>query len=224
MVYGRRYFSLTTIGDQLFAIGGEGEYTGAVLHSSVEVFTEGEGWREDPKLDMGVAKQHLCSVALGSWLYTIGGIVDEKSVKDISNMVEAYDTSSTSTTWLRKANMIEQRYGHGCHTGVFLDKEGIFVAGGSDDYGDYLDTAEFYFATSDTWQTVGSLNVARRYFPMTLVGSNVVVSGGRNPAFLTSVETWNGSNWVELNELKMGRKAHAAVSFEAGKLKCRTEE
>ena len=92
---------------------------------------------------------------------------------------------------------------------------------GSGDSGDYLDTAEFYFAASDRWQMIGALNTARKYSPMTLVGDNVVLSGGRNPSFLTSVETWNGSSWDELNNLKVGRKAHAAVSIEAGKLKCK---
>ena len=59
---------------------------------------------------------------------------------------------------------------------------------------------------------------------MSMVGINVVLSGGRNPAFLTSVETWTGSSWSELNELKVGRKAHAAVSVEAGKVRCKTGE
>ena len=223
MVFERRYFSLTAVGDQLFAIGGAGDYR----LSSSEVLTQGEGWREEPKLDMGAAKQNHCSVALGSWLYIIGGHVEETSGTKgyISNQVEAYDTSSTSaaSSWVSKAHMIGQRYGHGCHSGLFLEEEGIFVAGGTDS-DDYLASVEFYFAASDRWQTIGSLNVARRDSPMTMVGSTVVLSGGRNPAFLTSVETWNGTSWAEMRELKVGRKAHAGVTVEAGKLKCKTEE
>ena len=219
MVFPRRSFSLTAVGDMIFAIGGEGSSYSP--HSSVEVFSQEAGWRQDPKLTMGAAKQDHCSADMGSWLYTTGGILEEMSEKYVSNLVEAYDTSSTSaTTWVRMASMIEQRYGHGCHSGVFSGEEGIFVAGGSGDSGDYLDTAEFYFALSNRWQMIGALNTARKYSPMTMVGDNVVLSGGRNPSFLTSVETWNGSSWDELNNLKVGRKAHAAVSIEAGKLKC----
>ena len=56
---------------------------------------------------------------------------------------------------------------------------------------------------------------------MTMLGGDLIVSGGY-PGFLTSVEMWNGNNWVELDDqrLEIGRAEHAAVSIKAGILSC----
>ena len=88
-------------------------------------------------------------------------------------------------------------------------------------YGNYLATAEFYNLVADMWQAIGSLKTGRDAFPMTMLGENLIVTGGYGEdGHLTSVETWNGSSWVELNNLKMWRMSHAAVSIKAGKLSC----
>ena len=120
--------------------------------------------------------------------------------------------------------MRERRYGHGCHVGVFEGQEGIFVAGGRDENGGFLASAEFYNPAEDGWQVASNwfLNKGRAYFPMSMVGERLIVSGGadndNNP--LTSVEAWDGTSWVEVTSLKMGRKYHAAVTVMAGKLSC----
>ena len=51
---------------------------------------------------------------------------------------------------------------------------------------------------------------------MTMLGGDLIVSGGL-PGW-TSVEAWNGSTWVELDDqrLEIGRAFHAAVSVKAG--------
>ena len=92
----RRDFELTAVGDTLFATGGF--YGSALAHSSVEVFTYGEGWRQWLKLEMTTSKYSHCSVALGTWLYTIGGIIHRTGDSFTSDFVETYDTSSTSST------------------------------------------------------------------------------------------------------------------------------
>ena len=58
---------------------------------------------------------------------------------------------------------------------------------------------------------------------MTLLGEDLIVSGGLDGSdYLSSVEMWNGSNWVELDDqrLEVGRAGHAAVSIKAGVLSC----
>ena len=58
---------------------------------------------------------------------------------------------------------------------------------------------------------------------MTKLGADLIVSGGRNDEdYLSSVEMWNGSNWVEVDDqrLEVARSDHAAVSIKAGILSC----
>ena len=226
MVLERDSFGFSAVGEMIFASGGRsngGHPWGSL--SSVEVFTLDEGWRLESKLEMEASKDSHCSVAIGTWLYTIGGSVGGNTLESTSNLVEAIDTNLLSTndsiTWVNKASMTDNRWGHGCHSGVFEGQEGIYVAGGANGNGD-LTSAEFYNLAGDNWQYIGSLNVGRTYSPMTMLGENLIVSGGQLDYHLTtcSVETWNGSNWVELNNLMVGRAYHAAVSIKAGKLAC----
>jgi len=216
MVLEKSGFGLSAIGDMLIGSGGYGN-DGSL--SSVEVFTlEEDMWRLEPRLEMGSTKYSHCSVAIRSWLYTIGGIVGGY----YSDRVDAIDTSllSDSITWVMKARMNEQRWALGCHAGVFEGEEGIYVAGGRDGGADFLASAEFYNLEADTWQPIGSLKSARAYSPMTVLGGDLIMSGGTNPLYLTSVETWNGSSWEELKNIMLEKDSHAAVSIRAGKLSC----
>ena len=226
MVSYRSSFGLTSVGDLLFATGGFGDARAPL--ESVEAFSAGVGWRQEPGMGIGVAKYSHCSVAIGSWLYTIGGLLDGTTEDNVSNVVEAYDTSLISseddplTTWIGKANLIDKRHSHGCHVGAFEGKEGIFVAGGFNGT-DYLSSVEFYIVALDSWHAIGSLNTARRYCPMTILGEQIMLGGGY-PGPMASLEAWNGTSWVELTmKLSVGRARYAAVSIKAGKLLCRTE-
>ena len=123
MVEVRSFFSLTAVADGFIATGG---YNNGQSTSSVEVFSFQDGWNREPRLEMSSTKCDHCSILMGSWLYTIGGIVDGISYNDVSNLVEAIDTTDQTATWIRKANMLERRYAHSCHVGVFEEQEGIY--------------------------------------------------------------------------------------------------
>ena len=143
-----------------------------------------------------------------------------------SSLVEAFDTSLLLTDehvdWIRKGSMNQVRQSFGCHVGSFEGSYGIFAAGGNGN-GLTLDTVEFYRIAEDSWKSVGSLNHARDSFPISLVGAQIVVTGGQSPTLLTSVETFDGASWVELDKLKTDRAHHAAVSIPQGKLSCRID-
>ena len=146
-----------------------------------------------------------------------------KSYDNVSNLVEAIDTTDQSATWITKANMLEKRYVHCCHVGVFEGQEGIYVAGGRDTSSSYLSSAEFYNPQLDIWQEIASLSTGRAWSSMTMLGGDLIVSGGGyDDHYLSTVETWNGSNWVESDDqrLEMGRTYQAAVSIKAGTLSC----
>ena len=103
-----------------------------------------------------------------------------------------------------------------------LRDKGIYVAGSHDAVtsGSFLSSAEFYNPQLDIWQEIASLTTGRGYSSMTMLGGDLIVSGGL-PGW-TSVEAWNGSTWVELDDqrLEIGRAFHAAVSVKAGILSC----
>ena len=67
-------------------------------------------------LEMRSTKFHHYSVA-------IGGFVDGNEYGDESNIVEAFFVNF----WVQKASMIEKRYPHGCHVGLFEGNKGVFV-------------------------------------------------------------------------------------------------
>ena len=119
--------------------------------------------------------------------------------------------------------MLEKRAVPSCHVGVFEGQEGIYVAGGRGTSGSYLPSAEFYNPVLDIWQEIASLTTGRGWSSMTKLGGDLIVSGGYDGQdYLSSVEMWNGSSWVELDDqrLEVRRADHAAVSIKAGVLSC----
>ena len=168
---------------------------------------------------MSSTKYGHCSIIMGSWLYTFGGLFDGVSLGYTSNLVEAIDTTDQLAAWI---SMLEKRYTLGCHVDVFEAQEGICVAGGQGDASaSYLSSAEFYNPQLDIWQEIASLSTRPGWSLMTMLGAALIVSGGI-PGDQTSVEMWNGSNLVELDDqnLEAGRAGHAAVSIKAGVLSC----
>ena len=211
MVEARAYFGLSVIGDQLIAIGG---FIGtSPASSSAEIFMEEKGWRIEPRFNMSAPRDLHCTVVLGSWLFTVGGLVCEASFDNASNMVEAIDTTVDSSTWITKGSMLKERAAHACHVGNFEGQEGIYVAGSENTDQSEMASAEFYNSALDTWQEINSLLNARAYAQMTMLGTDLIMTG-----YTSTVETWTGSIWVELdnNRLEVGRYSHAAVSIKTG--------
>ena len=178
MVLEKYGFGLLPVGgNMLLAIGGISN--GDPL-SSLEVFTQEEGWRLESKLEMTSTKFYHCSVAIGSWVFTIGGKVDGKV--GASDLVEAIDTSLMATddsiNWVERPRMLEKRSNHGCHVGVFERQEGIFAVGGTNENYQDLASAEFYNPVVDNWQAIGSLKAGRTFFSMTVLGKELIVGGG----------------------------------------------
>ena len=125
MVYERADFGLASVGgDTLYATGGTNH---SVKHmSSTEVFNYKTGWRLDERLMMNGRRFRHCSVAIGSWLYIIGGILEEQN----SHSVEAFDTSSllegnTPGQWIAKSDMIHERSYLGCQVASLEGELGI---------------------------------------------------------------------------------------------------
>ena len=196
MNHARRYFSLTVIKDRIYAIGGHNDYG---YQSSVESFSHATGWRIEESMQMTNYRWIHCSVALGTKLIVLGGRFGSTSTA--SKSVQAFDTSlatlNTTAGWEDLANMNYARQMFGCSVGVFEGLEGIYAAGSYD----HPTLVEFYLPNIDTWRNIGALSTGRYYHSLTMINGQMVVAGGEN--HITSVETLNGTEWVETNNLKV---------------------
>ena len=226
MNHARRYFSLTVINDRIYAVGGQ---TDKGKQNSVESFSHSTGWQIEESMQMANYRYLHCSVALGTRLIVLGGRLGSEAQ---SLSVQAFDTSlaslNTTASWENLANMNYARESFGCSVGVFEGLEGIYAAGSYD----YPTLVEFYAPDIDAWRNIDPLNTGRSYHTLTIINGQMVVAGGNNE--ITSVETLNGTEWVETNNLKVhfshfpcnfiflkvGRDMHAAVVVPAGALSC----
>ena len=74
-----------------------------------------------------LSRYHHCSVALGSWLVVLGGLVGGSLE---SSTLQAFDTETTDAGWFFLPSMNAARAGFACLTGDFQGRLGIFVTGG----------------------------------------------------------------------------------------------
>ena len=211
MVEARDLFGLVALGDTLYATAGIGNH--GVYHSSVETFSRQEGWRLQEGMDLGAYRYEHCSVALGSRLVVLGGFGGFASPEPVLRSVKAFDTAEPNFGWSSLADLPSPRFTHACLAEHFLEQEGIFVSGGHD--GDsYSATVDFYFASLNTWVAVSSLETARVYHSMNLVGGLVAVVGGarQDTTVLDTVELFNNSRWqTSSTRLLEARMSHGAL-------------
>ena len=97
-----------------------------------------------------------------------------------------------------------------------LQKGNMVVLGGFDDTS-YLNSAEVYSFSTNTWSSLTSFRVARQFFGAAVVKNFIFIAGGRstNDVLLQSVESFNGKIWRNVNGvLPSGpRLDHVCVSF-----------
>merc|ERR1712130_122116 len=217
MNYAREWFDLTTIEDRLYATGG---FNSPSYLTFVESFSHETGWVIENAMELPSTRGMHCSVALGTRLVVLGGRVGNTAE---SNSVQAFDTShqalNTTASWVTLTSMNAAREFHACNTGDFEGIFGIYVAGGQNTVD--LNTVEFYSPVTNIWTNLATLGTARDFHSLTIVNGQMVVAGGE--PLLTSVETLNGTEWIQTNNLKAGRANHAAVSVPAGLLTCQME-
>ena len=104
---------------------------------------------------------------------------------------------NTTASWESLANMNFARENFGCSVGTFEGLEGIYAAGSED----YPTNVEFYAPNINMWRNIDSLNTGRSLDTLTIINGKMVVAGGENE--ITSVETLNGTEWVQTNNLKV---------------------
>ena len=212
MVSVRSEFSLSLVGNTVYAIGGR-------YQDTVESYTEEGGWKLEEDMVMDKYRSSHCSIVWDQDIVILGG--EHRSGP--FNSVQAIDTSNKTVGWRSMESMETPRYGHGCHVSTYEGHTGILVAGGWGS-GNYVRQVEFYRYNNNSWIQLGSLVTPRYHHSVTVVSGNLVVAGGLNgnDEPLSSIEYFNISNseWNVGNYLKVGRFGHSSVGVPVKLLDC----
>merc|ERR1711962_846238 len=214
MVRKRSVFSLSLVGQTIYAVGGDGDGG-----DTVESYTEEGGWRIEGEMRMDTWRYAHCTVVMESSLVVIGGYYGSSSP---SSSVDVIDTNNVSAGWSSMESMKTKRLLHGCDVWTHGDNTGFVVAGGDSD-SEYLVSVEFYSYSDHSWIQLGSLVTPRAWHSVTAVNGMLVVSGGADyDRFVTSVEYFNvlSGEWEVLTNLRQGRYGHSGVSVPAKLLDC----
>ena len=212
MVRTRTVFSLSLVGQTVYALGGwEGR------EDTVESYTEEGGWTIEGEMRMDKWRYGHCTVVMESSLVVTGGFSPN------SRSVQSIDTFNVAAGWSSMEAMRTGRWGHGCDVWTHEDNTGFVVAGGYS-HGEYLGSVEFYSYRDHSWIQLGSLVTPRAWHSVTTVSGMLVVSGGSGlrALSLTSVEYYNvtRSEWEVLTNLTEGRVWHCGVSVPAKLVDC----
>jgi hypothetical protein len=129
-------------------------------------------------------------------------------------------------SWSDAASMGQPR---GMHTQTLLADGRILVTGGRilhvnpDGSGlfEYLQSAEIYTPSTNTWAPAASMNEPRGFHTATLLSNGkVLVAGGVSPVTLSSAEIYDPvlNTWTEVTPMTQPRWAHAAARMADGRV------
>ena len=112
-----------------------------------------------------------------------------------SNDMDILDT--VTNAWSKGPPMAKRRATHDCIVTDYNGERGVMVTGGcSQNCALHLhDTSFFSFAT-ETWTELPEMKVGRMGHKMTLLGGMPTVIGGFDASELSSVEYFDGTQWV----------------------------
>ncbi len=120
-------------------------------------------------------------------------------------------------SWTATGSMTTTRWDH---TATLLPSGTVLVAGGQDNDGNYLSSAELFDGTS-SFAATGSMTTARYYHTATLLPSGkVLVAGGdAGSGSLPSAELFDGtSSFAATGSMTTARDSHTATLLPSGKV------
>ena len=123
--------------------------------------------------------------------------------------------------------MTHERVNLGCQVASLEGELGIYAGGGTG-RDEIWKTVEFFSVAKNSWQAIGDLREGRTWCAMSLLGHEVLVSGGSgwdgDEIELSSVELFNGTSWIPWYGLDETRNAHIAVGVPSGRIFCGEEK
>ena len=123
--------------------------------------------------------------------------------------------------------MTHERVNLGCQVASLEGELGIYAGGGTG-RDEIWKTVEFFSVAKNSWREISELRDGRYGFSMSLLGHEVLVSGGYgwdgDDIELYSVEWFNGTSWIPWYGLDETRSGHIAVSVPSGRIFCGGEK
>uniref|UniRef100_A0A6A7G162 Kelch-like protein diablo n=3 Tax=Hirondellea gigas TaxID=1518452 RepID=A0A6A7G162_9CRUS len=174
MLRERCRFTLTVLGEKLYAVGGEAE-DGADASMECEMYKPGsDSWHQLSSHPANSRAQHS-AVALDGKLFVLGGI---DLAHDFS-LSSCWVLNTSSGSWSSIADMIMPRADHSS----FVYAGEIYVCGGwnEDETGNnrrLVSTLECYNPSSDSWRVVTSIPTPRYHAGIVVIGDGMFVMGG----------------------------------------------
>jgi Secretion system C-terminal sorting domain/Galactose oxidase, central domain len=141
-----------------------------------------DGW-EDLNVPMEHGRTVMAHAVIYDEVYLIGGSLDLGTVNVATNSVVRFDLTQLnwSTDPVPPA-MLHNRIGATAveYYVTFEDSvhEYIFVFGGKNEDGEYVEDIEYYYPGSPSWEVVGQLTPAREGLRAFVYGDTMYVSGG----------------------------------------------
>ena len=120
-------------------------------------------------MQVWVWKESFCSVVVDRLIYAIGGVATL-----CCSDCFTFDTDGNNWKQLAFMNMARR---DAC--GVNKNDEKIFVAGGVDHFGNFMDSCEVYNIATNEWQVIASLKMPRYRGKMVLIDETIYVLGGQ---------------------------------------------
>jgi N-acetylneuraminic acid mutarotase len=167
---------------RIYAIGG---YDGTNMLSRVEAYdTTTNSWTTEAPMPGGPREDLIAAMGSDGRIYAIGG--DGGSCTNVTDRVEAYDTSTN--TWTTLASMPA---GGRSNLAGATGPDGRIYAIGGVTCSAYLSRVEGFNPDSDTWTTGQSMPTARHFEAVTTgPDGRIYAIGGYNGVRLTTVEAY----------------------------------
>ena len=131
----------------------------------LKYYLDSDSWEIVPSFDWG-RKMEVCVVSADKYIYTFGGWF-------LAPLNEAARFDVTENKWESVADMHKPRQSA---SGVAVHEK-IYIAGGSDENRQQLQTCEMYIISTDEWQLIADLTISRTVAKMVCADETLYVFG-----------------------------------------------
>jgi hypothetical protein len=214
---GREFHTATLLSNGQVLVAGGNDSTFAPL-SSAELYDPTNGtWTPTGSLNYP-HDRHTATLLLNGQVLVAGGSSTSQAGE---SSAELYNP--TSGTWTLTGSL-NGGQGRHAHAAILLPSGKVLVAGGFDEQGEALSSAELYDPGSGMWTPTGSLHEAHTLgLTATLLHSGkVLLAGGAqgNNVPLSSAELYDPATglWTATGSLGDAREGHTATLLPSGKV------